>query len=41
MEIRIRKAVIDDAPGIAKLLQGIGWFEAFSSREFQGLGHAS
>jgi GNAT superfamily N-acetyltransferase len=35
MEIPIRKAVIDDAPGIAKLLQGIGWFEAFSSREFK------
>ena len=35
MEIAIRKAVIDDAPGIAKLLQGIGWFEAFSSREFK------
>ncbi len=35
MEIPIRKAVFDDAAGIAKLLQGIGWFEAFSSREFK------
>ena len=35
MEVPIRKAVFDDAAGIAKLLQGIGWFEAFSSREFK------
>ena len=35
MEIPIRKAVFDDAAEIAKLLQGIGWFEAFSSREFE------
>ena len=35
MEIAIRKAGFDDAPGIAKLLQSIGWFEAFSSREFK------
>jgi GNAT superfamily N-acetyltransferase len=34
MEIPIRKAVIDDAAQLAKLLQEIGWFEAFSSREF-------
>jgi GNAT superfamily N-acetyltransferase len=35
METPIRKAVIDDAAGLAKLLQGIGWFEAFSSGEFK------
>jgi len=35
MEIPIRRAVIDDAPRLARLLQGIGWFEAFSSREFK------
>ena len=31
----IRKAAIDDAPRLAKLLQGIGWFESFSNREFE------
>jgi GNAT superfamily N-acetyltransferase len=35
MEIPIRKAAIDDAPELAKLLQGIGWFTAFNSREFK------
>jgi len=35
MEIPIKKAVIDDAPRLAKLLQGIGWFEPFSTREFK------
>lgn len=35
MEIPIRKAVIDDAPRLAKLLQGMGWFEAFSRQEFK------
>ena len=35
MEIKIRKAVIDDAAQLAKLLQEIGWFEAFSSRELK------
>ena len=31
----IRKAAIDDAPRLAKLLQGIGWFETFNSWEFK------
>jgi GNAT superfamily N-acetyltransferase len=35
MEMPIRKAAIDDAPRLAKLLQGIGWFESFSNREFE------
>ena len=35
MEIPIRKAGIDDAAQLAKLLQGIGWFAAFSSRDFK------
>ena len=35
MEIPNRKAVFEDAPGITKLLQAIGWFGAFSSREFK------
>ena len=34
MEIPIRKAVIDDAPRLADLLRGIGWFELFSTRPF-------
>ena len=35
MEIPIRKAVIDDAPRLAELLRGIGWFEPFNTREFK------
>lgn len=35
MEIPIRRAVIGDAPQLAKLLQRIGWFEAFRSRDLQ------
>lgn len=34
MEILVRKAVVRDAQQLAKLLQGIGWFDAFSNREF-------
>lgn len=35
MEIAIRKAVIADAPQLAKLLQEIGWFAAFSGRDLK------
>ena len=35
MEIPIRRAVIDDAPELAKLLRGIGWFESFRSRDLK------
>ncbi len=35
METLIRKAVIDDAPRLADLLRGIGWFELFRTRPFK------
>ena len=35
MEIPIRRAVIDDAPQLARLLQEIGWFEAFRDRDMK------
>ena len=35
MEIPIRRAVIGDAPQLGKLLQRIGWFEAFRSRDLK------
>jgi len=35
MEIPIRRAVIDDAPQLARLLQEIGWFEAFRGRDLK------
>jgi GNAT superfamily N-acetyltransferase len=35
MEIPIRRAIIDDAPQLAKLLQEIGWFEAFRGRDLK------
>jgi len=35
MEIAIRRAVVEDAPQLAKLLQEIGWFEAFRGRDLQ------
>lgn len=35
MEIPIRRAIIDDAQQLAKLLQEIGWFEAFRGRDLK------